>query len=265
MQDKTFEYIQNRLNGFKPDTAIVLGSGLANLTAAVKNPIIIPYADVPGAPRPSVNGHNGYFYAGTIGCHNVICLQGRTHLYEGLDPRFIALSNMQLKELGVKNFIATNAAGSLTTDIPVGGIMLIKDHINFSGRNPLIRAHPEPYFPDMSEAYDLGMRKKMQQIAVKNGIKLYEGIYLMVLGPNYETPAEVRMFRNFGADAVGMSTVPEVISAVHVGFKVMGVSIISNFGAGLTEQQADHSNILQIVKKSSENLSFLLQQFLTEE
>lgn len=265
MTDIMLEYIQSKLGDFTPDTAIVLGSGLSSFTDVIKNPIIIPYADIPGAPTPSVQGHTGRMCAGIIGRHKVVCLQGRTHLYEGLDPRIIALSNQQLKALGVKRFIATNAAGSLTAEMPAGSLMLIKDHINFSARNPLLGAHDGPSFPDMSNAYSPAMRQKMLRLAAAHNIKLYEGVYIMALGPNYETPAEVKMFRAFGADAVGMSTVPEVISAVHEGFEVMGISVISNLGAGLAEQHLDHQEVLQTVQQSTEQLSFLLQQFLTEE
>ncbi len=265
MTDIMLEYMQSQLGGFTPDTAVVLGSGLSSFTDLIKNPIIIPYASVPGAPTPSVTGHSGNFYAGVIGRHKVICLQGRTHLYEGLDPRIIALSNHQLKALGVKRFIATNAAGSLTTDMPAGSLMLIKDHINFSARNPLLGAHDGVYFPDMSHAYSAELRQKMLRLAQTYGIKLYEGVYIMALGPNYETPAEVRMFRAFGADAVGMSTVPEVISAVSEGFEVLGVSVISNLGAGLDNQHLEHQDVLQTVQKSTEQLSFLLQKLLEEE
>ena len=265
MRDIIFEYLQTQLNGFEPDTAIVLGSGLGHFTDLIKNPIIIPYTDIPNAPKPRVSGHQGRLCAGKIGKHNVICLQGRTHLYEGLDPKFIALSNKHLKMLGIKNFIVTNAAGSLTPDLPAGSLMLIKDHINFSGKNPLIGALSEPYFPNMTHTYDLEMRKKIQRIAIDNQIKMYEGVYLMALGPNYETPAEVRMFRNFGADAVGMSTVPEVISAIHVGFKVLGISVISNLSAGLSDHDLNHKDVLHVVQQTSENLIFLLQKFLEQE
>ena len=265
MENETLTFLQTKLNGFVPDTAIVLGSGLGDFTKLIKNPIIIPYDEIPNAPQPTVKGHHGRLCAGVIGKHNVICLEGRTHLYEGMDPRMIMLSTQQLKELGVKRFIATNAAGSLHTNLPAGSLMLIEDHINFSGRNPLIGTHPAPYFPDMSATYDIAMRQKMLSLARRANIPLYSGIYIMALGPNYETPAEVRMFRNFGADAVGMSTVPEVITAVHAGLKVLGISVISNLGAGLTEKHLNHEDVVQTVAEAGEKLSYLLQKFLEEE
>ena len=258
-------FLRQRLNGFEPDTAIVLGSGLGEFTNLIKNPIIIPYAEIPNAPQPSVNGHQGRICAGIIGKHKLICLQGRTHLYEGMNPQFIAESTQQLKDLGVKTFIATNAAGSLNPDIPAGSLMLINDHINFSARNPLVGPNKANSFTDMSATYDEKMRLKMHQIAKRENIPLYEGVYLMVLGPNYETPAEVRMMRAFGADAVGMSTVPEVITAVFCDMKVMGISVISNLGAGLSNEKASHEDVLKTVANAGSQLSILLQKFFEEE
>lgn len=265
MTDDMLKFLKDKLNGFEPDTAIVLGSGLGSFTSLIKDPIIIPYADIPHAPTPSVSGHQGRFCAGIIGRHKVICLQGRTHLYEGLNPHMIALSTQQLKDLGVKRFIATNAAGSLRADMPAGSLMLISDHINFSARNPLLGPQKGAHFPDMSAAYDADLRQKMLKIAKRENIKLHEGIYLMVLGPNYETPAEVRMFRNFGADAVGMSTVPEVITAVYCEMKVLGISVISNLGAGLNKDNLNHEDVLKTVTDAGSKLSLLLQRFLEEE
>ena len=257
-------YLKGRLNGFEPDTAIVLGSGLSNLISMIKNPIIIPYGDVPGAPTPKVAGHKGAFYAGVIGKHKVICLAGRTHLYEGLDPHYIAMSTQELQELGVKRFIATNAAGSLREDMPAGSLMMITDHINFSGRNPLVGFSQTPSFPDMSAAYNPELCQKVRETAKKENVALFEGVYLMVLGPNYETPAEVKMFRNLGADAVGMSTVPEVIAAVNSGMEVLGFSVISNLGAGLGRNDLNHQDVLKIVAEASNNLVLLLKKFLEE-
>lgn len=262
--DDAYLFLKEKLNGFVPDTAVVLGSGLGDFTASIKNPIIIPYSSLPGAPKTTVAGHKGNLCAGTIGKHNIICLQGRTHLYEGLRPQYIATSTEHLKKLGVKCFIVTNAAGSLTTNIPAGSLMLINDHINFSAQNPLIGPHKEPYFPDMSKVYDAKMRRQITAIAKKEGIHLYEGVYIMVLGPNYETPAEVKMLRTLGADAVGMSTVPEVITAVHAGLKVLGISVISNLGAGLSKEKNTHDDVLQNVSIASKNLITLLQKFLEE-
>lgn len=264
MLEKALDYLKNRIGNFKPDTAIVLGSGLANLTAEIKNPIIIAYADVPDFPQTSVEGHIGSFYIGTIGNHKVICMQGRFHLYENIDPRLIYEIVHIFKQLGVKQMIITNAAGSLRQDMPPGSLMLISDHINFSGKNPLIGIGRSPSFTDMHEAYDLTMRSKMKQLAIKNNLHLYEGVYIMALGPNYETPAEVRLFRLFGADAVGMSTIPEVLAAMQQGIKVIAISAISNFGAGLTDSGQNHEEVMITVAESIESISTLVKQFLEE-
>jgi len=264
MSEGNLEFLQERLDGFVPDTAIVLGSGLSDLTNGLKDPIIIPYADIPGCPTTHVPGHKGGLYAGVVGKHKVICLAGRTHLYEGLDPRYITMSTQDLAELGVKRFIATNAAGSLREDMPAGSLMMIADHINFSGKNPLVGFGRKPHFPDMSAVYTPSLRQKMHEIAKRENINLFEGIYIMALGPNYETPAEVRMFRNLGADAVGMSTVPEVITAVNFGMEVMGFSVISNLGAGLGCENLNHQEVLDIVGQAGSKLSLLLTKFLEE-
>ena len=160
-------------------------------------------------------------------------MQGRFHLYEDIKPQIIAELIDLLAKLGIQQLIITNAAGSLYKNMPAGSLMLITDHINFSGKNPLIGHHDDPYFPDMSEAYSMDLREKIKHVAQTENIKLYEGTYIMVLGPNYETPSEVRMFRLLGGQAIGMSTVPEVIAGVHKGLKILGISVISNLGTGL--------------------------------
>jgi inosine/guanosine/xanthosine phosphorylase family protein len=262
MLSKAYEYLKEKFGDFVPDTAIILGSGLGGLTSAISNPIIIPYNDVPGFPHTSVPGHEGRFYAGKIGNHSVLCLQGRFHLYEGIDPLIIDLVIKMLKDLGVQNMIITNAAGSLRTSLPTGSLLLINDHINLSGINPLIGQHEAPYFPDMSNAYDYDMRQKFLKIAAEENVTVPEGIYMMVLGPNYETKSEVRLFQSFGADAVGMSTVSEVLCAVHKGIKVLGISVISNLCSGLTDKEQNHEEVLQQVEKSSVKLGMLIQKYL---
>lgn len=264
MADGNFGFLKERLNGFEPDTAVVLGSGLGDFTNVLQNQIVIPYEDISGCPTPNVPGHKGGLYAGIIGKHKVICLAGRTHLYEGLDPRYIAMSTSDLQKLGVKRFIATNAAGSLRADMPAGSLMMITDHINFSGRNPLVGFSKTPSFPDMGEVYKPELCEKVRMIAKKENIQLFEGVYVMALGPNFETPAEVRMFRSLGGDAIGMSTVPEVITAVNFGLEVLGFSVISNLGAGLTKEYINHKDVLDIVAKSNAKLTLLLQKFMEE-
>lgn len=265
MLEKSYEYLKNRLDGFTPDTAIILGSGLGDLIDAIKDPIIIPYTEVPFFPTPTVSGHKGQFYAGKLGKHNVICLQGRFHFYEGIDVRMIYEVIRLLKLLGANRLIVTNAAGSLRMHMPAGSIMLIADHINMSGTNPLIGVCEEPYFPDMSDAYDLEMRERFMQIAEEERIPVFQGVYMMLTGPNYETPAEVRMLQMFNVEAVGMSTVPEVISAVQLGMKVMGISVISNLATGMDLHKPNHQDVLRQVGKATKKLSLLITKFLEKE
>ena len=262
MLDDAYKYLKAQFGDFVPDTAIILGSGLGGLVDAIQNPIIVPYKDIPGFPVTSVIGHQGCFYAGKIGKHNVLCMQGRFHFYEGIDPLLIDRIIKMLKDFGIKTMIITNAAGSLRTSLPTGSLLLIRDHINLSGINPLVGQHEEPYFTDMSNAYDAELRHKFLEIAAENNITVPEGVYIMVLGPNYETKSEVRLFQSFGADAVGMSTVSEVLSAVHKGIKVLGISVIANLCTGLTDKEQNHGEVLHQVEKTSNLLAKLLQKFL---
>ena len=265
MLEKSYEYMKQRLGDFVPDTAIILGSGLGDVVDAIKDPQIIPYTDVPFFPTPTVSGHKGQFCAGKLGKHNVICLQGRFHFYEGIDVRMIYEIIRMLKLLGVQQLIITNAAGSLRVYMPAGSIMLIADHINMSGTNPLIGVCEEPYFPDMSNAYDAEMRRRFMQIAEEERIPVFQGVYMMLTGPNYETPAEVRMLQMFNIEAVGMSTVPEVISAAQLGLKVLGISVISNLATGLDLHKPDHHEVLRQVGKATSKLSLLITKFMEKE
>lgn len=265
MLNTSLNYIKEKLNGLRPDTAIILGSGLGNLINALQNPIEIPYNEIPDFPQTTVSGHKGCFYVGKIGKHTVICMQGRFHLYEGIEPQIIAQVINLLKKLGCENLIVTNAAGSLKTTLSEGSIVLIKDHINMSGKNPLIGPHEEPYFPDMSNAYPKELRAKFLEIAQRENIGVTEGVYMMLLGPNYETPSEVRLFQNFGADVVGMSTVPEVICAVHQGLNVLGISVVSNLCTGLSEHKPNHQDVLKVVGEATKQLGHLIQLYLEKE
>lgn len=255
------EQIKQRLNGFEPEIALILGSGLGNLAEQIKNPVIIRYKDIKGFPQSTVSGHSGQFAAGVLNGKKVLCMQGRVHLYEGHSPQSISQIIKTFKLLGLKKLVVTNAAGSLTPQIPAGSIMLITDHINFSFNNPLIGPNDDvlgPRFPDMSNAYDAGLRKIAVDTARELGIDLKQGVYLMVSGPNFETAAEVKAFGILGGDAVGMSTVPEVISAVHAGIKVLGFSVITNLGTGLQTQIQSHAETLAMADKAAGRLSVLL-------
>ena len=248
--DTAVAYLQSKL-GFTPDLAIVLGSGLGGLANKITDPIMIPYGEVPNFPISTAPGHAGQFVAGKIGDKHVLAMQGRFHYYEGYDMSTIALPIEVLKTLGCKALVLTNAAGGVNLDFKVGDFMLINDHINLMGANPLRGKNDEtigPRFFDMSHVYD----KKFQQIArdcaKKLDIDLKEGVYLGFMGPSYETPAEIRAFRILGADAVGMSTVPEVIAASHCQLPVLAISLITNMAAGIKEEVLSGDDVVETAK-----------------
>lgn len=259
--------LRRLLAGRKPATAVILGSGLGTVADALEDPLVVNYADINGFPQTTVAGHAGQMIAGRLGASEVLCLKGRFHLYEGHRPQTIAEVVNALKDIGIRRLIVTNAAGSLNPDFAPGSLMMIKDHINFCGQNPLVGANDDrvgPRFPDMSNAYNADLRRRMLAVANKAGIALKEGVYLMVLGPNFETAAEIKAFRLLGADAVGMSTVPEVIAAVHAGLNVLGLSAITNFGTGMQKTPLSHEETIANAKKASDNLARLIINFIKE-
>ena len=261
------DQLKAKLKGFTPQTALILGSGLGSLADTIENPIIINYTDINGFPQSTVSGHQGRLICGKLGGQNVLCMQGRFHLYEGHSASVIADIIHAYKLIGVKNLIVTNAAGSLKHELKPGSLMLISDHINFSGRNPLVGINDDsigPRFPDMSDAYNKELRLKAHRMAQKHLIELHDGVYLWVLGPNFETAAEIKAFQILGADAVGMSTVPEVIVAVQSGIKVMGVSVITNYGTGMQAQPQTHAETLAQADKATQNLQTLIQAVLED-
>ena len=259
------EQIQSRLGKHKPETALILGSGLGELANLISDPTIIKYSDITDFPQSSVSGHIGQFVIGKLFNKDVICMQGRIHLYEGHTPQSICQIIKTFKLLGIKTLIVTNAAGSLKSDMPAGSLMLITDHINLSFNNPLIGPSDEcfgPRFPDMSDAYSKELQLLAAQSAKELNLPLHQGVYLMVSGPNFETAAEIRAFQALGADAVGMSTVPEVISASYCGIKTIGFSVITNLGTGLQKNIQSHDETLSEAAKASQNLNHLLQHLL---
>lgn len=267
MIQETAAFISNRLGSYNPQTLIILGSGLGGLGEEIQNPIYIDYKDIPSWPQSTVSGHKGCLIAGLLEGKEVLCMQGRFHLYEGHSQETIKMIMSVFKIIGIKNLIVTNAAGSLKKEMSPGSIMLINDHINFSGRNPLVGNNDEnfgPRFPVMSDAYTKEYQNKIQQIANEEKITLYKGTYLMVLGPNFETAAEIRAFQILGADAVGMSTVPEVLAAVWCGMKILGLSIITNYGTGLSQEFHGHVETLQQANKATEILTKLIRRFIQE-
>lgn len=262
------EVIKKRLGVKSPKIAVVLGSGLDSLINIVQNKKTFCYKDMPHFPDSSVEGHKGELIYGTVDDKEILFINGRVHLYEGHNPQYIADAIHSLKDLGIKKLILTNAAGSLNKNIKPGSLMLINDHINFSGRNPLVGKNDDEYGPRfwaMNNAYNPNLLEKMKKIARQEKIKVCEGVYLMVLGPNFETAAEVKMFAKLGADAVGMSTVPEVIAARHCSIDVLGVSVITNYGAGLVPNPPSHAETLREAQKASSQLIKLLTAFIKEE
>jgi xanthosine phosphorylase len=249
----------------KPVIGIVLGSGLGSFGDHLENSIRINYEELPGFPKPTVYGHSGCLILGYIGGIAVVCLQGRAHSYEGNHYEAVKTYVRTLKLLGCEYFLATNASGSLREDVPPGELMLITDHINLQPGNPLVGPNDEefgPRFLPLDNAYHPGMRENLLQTAHRQHIVLHEGIYISVLGPNYETAAEIRAFRILGADAVGMSTVPEVLVANHSGMKVAVIAIITNYATGLTCASHSHESVVETASRAAEKLNSLLKEFI---
>ena len=248
-----------------PKVGIVLGSGLGDFAETLHNKKIIPYQKIPHFATSSVEGHKGNLVFGEIQGTSVICQQGRFHYYEGYSMEQVVFPVRVMAQLGVHQVIITNAAGAVNPTLQPGDLMIIQDHINFLGTNPLIGPHEKklgPRFPDMSEAYSQELRLLAKAAAKEQGISLREGIYLATTGPSYETPAEIRMFRLLGADAVGMSTVPEVIALRHRDIPVLGISCITNMAAGILPQPLSHKEVMETGKKVQKSFQTLLQGIL---
>lgn len=258
------EYILSRV-AYRPTVGMVLGSGLGDFADTLEDAVRIPYSEIPNFPVPTAPGHVGALVFGKKMGREVVVLQGRIHFYEGLPQQVITLPTRVLAAIGVKTLVLTNAAGGVNLDYGPGTLMLISDHINFSGANPLIGPNLDefgPRFPDVSDLYTARLRRRVKEAAAKEGITLGEGVYMMFSGPNYETPAEVRMAKIVGADAVGMSTVPEALVAAHCGMEVLGISCITNIAAGLSDQKLDHSEVLQIADRVHGTFHRLLEIIL---
>lgn len=231
---------------FKPDVAIVLGSGLGALADEIDISAIVNYNEIPDFPVSTVQGHKGRFVFGCIGDVPVVIMQGRVHFYEGYSMEKATLPIRLMKMMGAEKIILTNAAGGINFDFKCGDLMLITDHISTFVPNPLIGKNIDefgPRFPDMSDIYSLELRNIIKRVAVENNINIQEGVYAQLTGPSYESPAEIKMLRTMGADAVGMSTACEAIVANHCGFKVCGISCISNMASGVTENPLDHKEV----------------------
>jgi purine-nucleoside phosphorylase len=241
------DFLDSRLP-LRPQTAVVLGSGLGAFADSLDNPITIPYSEIPGWPASTAVGHAGKLVVGTIGGYPVAALAGRVHLYEGYSAQQVVFGVRALARIGVTSLVLTNAAGGINPNYRPGQLVLISDHINL-GQNPLTGPNDDslgPRFPDMSEAYSKGYRQIAREAAKEIGLDLAEGVYAAVPGPSYETPAEIRYLRAIGADLVGMSTVPETIAANHMRMQVLGISCVTNFAAGVTDQKLDHKEVLAV-------------------
>jgi xanthosine phosphorylase len=248
-----------------PRVGIVLGSGLGAVADAVDDAVVIPYDELPGFPRPSVEGHVGRAVLGRIGGVPVAVLQGRAHVYEGGDLDAVRIPARALRAAGAETLVLTNAAGSLRAEVGPGRLMLISDHINMSGVNVLIGPNDDalgPRFPSLRDAYDPELRAELRDAAAELDVPLAEGVYLAVSGPTFETPAEIRAFRTLGADAVGMSTVHEAIVARHCGLRVAAVSAITNLAEGMSEEPLSHEQTLRDAARASGDLARLLLRWL---
>jgi len=261
-------YLKQRTNDFKPQIGIILGSGLASLINEIKDAQTVPYEHIPNFFDCSVAGHSGVLHFGYLEGVPVMCMQGRGHYYEGLSSEDIATPIRTMKLLGVETLLITNAAGSLRESLQPGSLMLISDHLNMQGRNPLVGNNDEnigPRFLGMEGAYNPKLRQQMLDTAETLDLPLTEGTYVGVLGPVFETPAEIKAFQILGGDAVGMSTVPEVIAAHHCGLKTVAVSMITNMGAGMTNETLTHEGTLEGAKLGVNKLQKLIHAFLAKQ
>ena len=261
---KAAQAIGKRAAGRQPAVAVILGSGLGGLASAIENAVRIPFGDIPGFPEATVVGHEGAAIVGEIGGRAVVALSGRFHMYEGHPAALAAFPVRVFHAMGVRELFVSNAAGGISSRLAVGDLMMISDHLNLMGANPLVGPieEGETRFPDMTDAYDPGLRKVMRTTAEALDVPLREGVYAGLLGPSYETPGEVKMLRLLGADAVGMSTVPEVIMARALGIRVAGISCITNAAAGVTGSALSHAEVLDTTRRVSGAFEALVTEYL---
>lgn len=254
-------WIRERAGG-APEIAVVLGSGLGAFIEKLEGAWVAPYTDIPGWPGTAVAGHAGQLGIGTIAGRRVAVLSGRVHIYEGHDLDRVAFATRVMIHLGARMLILTNAAGGINPAFDKGALMVIDDHINFLGRNPLTGPNDDRFgvrFPDMSEVYSPRLRAIADDVANERGVPLQHGVYIAVPGPSYETPAEIRAFRTLGADAVGMSTVPEAIAARHMGVEVLAISCITNMAAGILPETLNHEDVFAIANRVRASFTSLLE------
>jgi purine-nucleoside phosphorylase len=249
----------------EPAVGVVLGSGLGGFADAVEDAVEIPYADLPGWPLPTAVGHAGALVLGVFGGLPVAVMKGRAHLYEGLPPARVVFGVRVLGRLGVGTLVLTNACGAIDTTLEPGRLVLVSDHLNLQGASPLVGPNDDtlgPRFPDMSDAYDPELRAAARAAGARIGVDLAEGVYAAWLGPAFETPAEIRMLRALGADLVGMSTVPEVLAARHMGIRCLALSCVTNMAAGVLPEPIDHEQVLEIGGRAAGTLTALLRELV---
>lgn len=263
---ESYRFIQEKLKG-KIDVSIILGSGLGELAEEIKDPVRIEYRDIPNFPVSTVPGHAGRLVIGKIGDTSVMAMQGRFHFYEGYSMSQVTFPVRVMSMLGVKAVVLTNAAGGINLDFVPGDLMVIKDHINLTMNNPLIGKNIDelgPRFPDMSETYSKRLIENLKTIYEKHGIRFVSGVYAGLTGPSFETPAEIRMLRILGADAVGMSTIPEAIAARHCGMEVCGISCITNMAAGILDQPLTHEEVIETSNMVKEKFKAVLRDLIRD-
>jgi len=258
-------FITSRAQGRTPRVAVVLGSGLGGVADALDDGVVLPYSEIPNFQESTVEGHEGKLMIGSLGGVDVVLMKGRVHYYEGYTMEEVTLPIRVFSVLGIKSLILTNASGGTAPHLAPGSLMAITDHINMIGENPLRGPNDDrfgPRFPDLTSAYTPAYLEVAHQVAREIGVVLFEGVYLALRGPSYETPAEIRMMRKLGADAVGMSTVPEVIVARHCGMNVLAISCITNVAAGLSTSQINHSEVMAVGKTAGKQLSELIVRLI---
>jgi purine-nucleoside phosphorylase len=249
----------------EPRVGLVLGSGLGALADELEAPVEIPYAEIPGWPVASAVGHAGTLVLGTLSGVPVAVMRGRAHLYEGVGADRVAFGVRVLGKLGIRSLVVTNAAGGINPDFRIGLLVLISDHVNLQGASALVGPNDDslgPRFPDMSDAYDPELRTRAREAAARLDVELSEGVYAAWLGPQFETPAEIRFMRAVGGDLAGMSTVQEVIAARHMGIRVLGISVVTNMAAGVLPEKIDHEAVLEVGAAASGSLTALLRELV---
>lgn len=263
--EKSAEVIRSKIGNRLPSVGIVLGSGLGGLADKIENAVKIAYGDIPGFPVPKALGHAGTLVCGTLAGKKVVAMAGRFHIYEGHPPALSGFPVRVMHALGVKTLFVSNAAGGVNEKFLAGDLMIISDHLNLMWTNPLVGEQQpgEERFTDMSEAYNASLRALLRSAAKKTGVEMREGVYAALFGPSYETPAEVRMLRGLGADAVGMSTVPEVLVARSLGIRVAGISAITNAASGVTSVPVSHAEVLAVGRQIAAKFESLVTEFVS--